>query len=222
MVKYMVTLSDKKYVWHENINVVKQFLLQHNFQDKYMNEIELIESAFTTVDEYKNTNYRLQPVFFGSNINREETYIVFTTKNLLDEIYDYMYCELEEKCYMNDLIGMANIPIIKAINDLIYKLPYVFVLNHVHDEGMDEYSEEVFVSNLNYVKIFDSTQRENGYGSKPTKAELSYLTYNNFQEYIKDSLNESMQDAYQEKIKQPISIEGYVAMFLKIIKSWEV
>ena len=221
MVKYMVSISGNSYVWHENINVIKQFLLQHNFHDTYLNNIETSE-AISTVDCYKNTNYRLQPFFFGSNVNPEETYTVFTTKNLMDEIYDYLYCELEEKCYMNDLIGMTDIPIIKAINELIYKLPYVFVLNHVHDEGMDEYSEEVFISNMNYVKLFDSTQRENGYGSKPTESQLAYLSYANFQEYIKEALNESMEDSYQEKIKQPISIEGYVAMFLKVIKSWEV
>lgn len=221
MVKYMLTISGNSYVWHENINVIKQFMLQHNYTDAYLNNIETSESI-STVDAYKNTNYRLQPFFFGSNVNPEETYTVFTTKNLMDEIYDYLYCELEEKCYMNDLIAMTDIPIIKAINELIYKLPYVFVLNHVHDEGMDEYSEEVFVSNLNYVKLFDSTQRENGYGSKPTESQLVYLSYANFQEYIKEALIESMQDSYQEKIKQPISIEGYVAMFLKVIKSWEV
>lgn len=205
--------SVKRFVWHENIEVVKLFLMQHGFHEKSIYQIYPVETPLL------NAQFQLKEVKLRSNVNNEEISI-YTTRDILEDILttlvENMDATISEIPY---LITYTGHDVIKCLNDLIYKLPFVFLTHYVHDEGMDEYESCVNPIDIQYVKVFDSLAKDNGYAVQATEDHTSYLDYEAFTVYSFESLEYATDANVCDEIPLPITIEGYISCFIKYYSS---
>lgn len=205
--------SVKRFVWHENIEVVKLFLMQHGFHEKSIYQIYPVETPLL------NAQFQLKEVKLRSNVNNEEISI-YTTRDILEDILttlvENMDATISEIPY---LITYTGHDVIKCLNDLIYKLPFVFLTHYIKDEGMDEYDSCVDPNDMQYVKIFDSLAKDNGYAIQATEDHISYLDYEAFTAYSFESLEYATDANVCDEIPLPITIEGYISCFIKYYSS---
>lgn len=199
-----------RHVWHENVEVVKLFLLQHGFPEKSIYQI------YATENPILNNRYRLIPVKLKRN-GDDETIEIYTTSEILHDILttftEYWSSILEEIPY---LITHTGHGIIHALNDLIYALPYVFLPHYVQYEGMDEIPQESLVHDIQYTKVFSSENRDNGYATIPDVKDIEYIDFRAFESYVFDALELACRDnidVYNEPL--PITIECYISFFIK-------
>lgn len=201
--------SIERYVWHENIDVVKLFLKQHGFHERSIYQIYPKDTPLL------NTRYQLKEVKLRSNVNNEEISI-YTTNDILHDLLttfvEYMNATISELPF---LITHTGHDVIHCLNDLIYKLPYVFLTHYIKDEEMDEYESCVDPNDVQYVKIFDQEAKDNGYAIQATEEHTSYLDYEAFNAYSFEALEYATNDAIYDKEPLPITIEGYISCFIK-------
>jgi hypothetical protein len=198
-----------RHVWHENIDVVKLFIKQHGFHDNAIHQI------YPTHDPILNTDYQLKEVHLKRNSD-DELITIYTTRDIIHDIIitfvEQMDVTISEIPY---LITYTGHDIIRSLNDLIYKLPFVFLKHYVRDEGMDEIDEEAFVQDVQYVKLFAHDQKDNGYAIQPTRNDLCYLDYEAFNAYAVESLEYACDDSIFMEEPLPITIECYISCFIK-------
>ena len=166
-----------------------------------------------------NAQFQLKEVKLRSNVNNEEISI-YTTRDILEDIL----CTLVENMdatisELPFLITYTGHDVIKCLNDLIYKLPFVFLTHYVKDEGMDEYESCINPNDIQYVKIFDQGAKDNGYAIQATEDHTSYLDYEAFTAYSFESLEYATDANMCDEIPLPITIEGYISCFIKYYSS---
>lgn len=205
--------SVKRFVWHENIEVVKLFLMQHGFHEKSIYQIYPVKTPLL------NAQFQLKEVKLRSNVNNEEISI-YTTRDILEDILttlvENMDATISEIPY---LITHTGHDVIKCLNDLIYQLPFVFLTHYIQDEGMDEYDSCVNPIDIQYVKVFDSLAKDNGYAVQATEDHTSYLDYEAFTAYSFEALEYATDANVCDEIPLPITIEGYISCFIKYYSS---
>ena len=215
--RFDIILDEKssihRFVWHENIEVVKLFLMQHGFHEKSIYQIYPIETPSL------NGEFQLKEVKLRSNVNNEEI-SVYTTRDILEDILrtfvENMDATISELPF---LITHTGHDVIKCLNDLIYKLPFVFLTHYIKDEEMDEYESCVNPNDIQYVKIFDSQAKDNGYAVQATEEHTSYLDYEAFTAYSFEALEYATDANMCEDTPLPITIEGYISCFIKYYSS---
>lgn len=169
------------------------FLKQHGF-DVNNSHIDCI--PMTEFDG--NSDLILSSHKFKSN-SSDEIYNIMTTPMFVTDAINLVCSDLSESLIFGEPIMHAKIEFIKLINDLIYELPYVFILDHsVVDEDTGELISPFWDS---YVKMY-------GYD------EAKYCTEVYFDDsYIYDSIHNA---SIPDKV-QPITVEAYVTNFTQIL-----
>lgn len=197
-----------RHVWHEDIEVVKLFIKQHGFHANAIYQI------YPTHDPILNTDYQLKEVQLKRNSD-DELISIYTTKDIIHDIIITFVENMEETILeIPYLITHTGHDIIRSLNDLIYKLPFVFLEHYVKDEG-DDIAEETFVQDMQYLKLFAQDQKDNGYAIQPTCDDTSYIDYDAFNAYATDALECACGDSIFMEEPLPITIECYISCFIK-------
>lgn len=187
-------------VYSDDKNKMNTFLSQHNFDPSYVHidcipTYSIPQSEWTKMEEYMLTEFK-----FKSNMS-PELYNIMTTRWLVSNAIDLTCSELSECLLMGPPSIRHDIEIFKIINDLINKLPHVFIMDQTLIDG----------DSGNY----DNDEYENRYMNRN-----AHHLYDGFMmaEACEDSLiYESMyNESFDEEI-QPITIESYVNGFTSLL-----
>lgn len=186
-------------------SIVELFLKQHGFPEpsKYQ-----IKEKYQEDD--KAPTYELKPYIFKSNMN-EEVLTIFTTEEIFELILEQTTDDLiTDAIFPMMILYWEHFPIIRCINDLIYRMRYIFVQNYIEDyEGMDEMDIDYI---LKYIKVFDGMNTD-GYSKQPS--DQGYNSYEDFIQYPTESLLTASKMALINEEPQPITIDSYVYSFIK-------
>lgn len=198
-------LDPTTYVYSDKKEIVELFLNQHHFHENAKYQITCIDKSCG------NGKYELLPHRFKSNTSNEEI-IIYTTEDIITNILEITYSELENAYMFNkDAIMHCDHECIRLMNDMIYQLPFACVLNFINFyEGMDE---EIYQYNAKYIKVFSSTNSKD-YSSYP---DLGYQDFDDFNTY----LNQALGFDYDQRIKNDevmtLTIESYISGFIKTL-----
>lgn len=165
------------------------FLRQHGFDIRY------VHVEFIPINEFDDDEEHILKLHkFRSNTSNE-VYHIMTTSRFVDDAIDYTCLQLTDHLILGPPIVRNDIEIIKLINELMYSLPYVFILDHTLTDGFggDVYSGDW----EKYIKFYDSEQS----------------LENMDDSYIYESMHNS---SVIDKM-QPITIEAYVSHFTQML-----
>ena len=167
---------------------MEMFIKQHNFDLTSVN-IETMPIEDFDDDE----DCFIKPYKFKSN-KSSEIFNIFTTNKIVTEAIDSACLELCDTLTFGPAIVRDDIGFIKLINDLIYKLPHVFILDHTL---MDSSCEPISDHWDRYIKF-------NSYGQSLENLDDSYVY-------------ESLHNHSIDTEIQPITVEAYASSFAKMI-----
>lgn len=181
-------------VYSSNRLAMELFLKQHNF-DMSMVNIECISVNDIDGDEGVIENNMLTPHLFHSNYSNE-LFTIMTTPAFVHEAIEDVCSELSDSLVFGSGIIRTDIQIIEMINDLLYELPHVYILDHMI---VDPESGEPYESNnLKYIK--------------------NYHKFENLGMCFDDiGIYDSMFDASIIDKPQPITVEAYASYFTDLI-----
>ena len=112
------------FVLTDDIEKMKLFLKQHNF-DLSTAVVECV----LLKDHEGDDEYMLEPFILKSNYSPKE-YKIMSTEHMIYECGNRVAAKMSSSLIFGQTIVRDDVPLMKLISELIYKLDHVYVLDH--------------------------------------------------------------------------------------------